>query len=349
MMRMNEHFGTLVLFIACYGSFSGVEGGVGCQEPVCPPGDGRCKTEADEGRLTVTISGKIASAESSCQAPLANEEIRLYTGCARSKDFNVEPAAGWKTGKDGTFEVSVPFKPGTGLLRTELCLTPGRRGCQPLTLNIPPQKNPPHPGVRYAVAGATTSILAAGGQGVIGEVKDGDKVIRVNLCLGEKRRRRRLAGWDDRDMSWLRKKSTEKRQDPVAGKRGWSNGIPWLKRPHQSPASFRRTSEPEKRLWEGADDEVGWIKRHSMGDDGEERPGEENLPPNDEDDMTAADYVDDGVPNDGQPGKRRSAAAGAAAAAKETAQSGLAAAGHGSRRPPEAVKKYWAQSDMSWL
>jgi len=82
--------------------------------------------------------------------------------------------------------------------------------------------------------------------------------------------------WNDQDMSWLKRDHShrigskllvnDEQQIPyqraglIKVKRSWTGVLPW-ERSYNTRFLKMKPSHGGKRLWEGAEDEVGWIKR----------------------------------------------------------------------------------------
>lgn len=208
----------------------------------------RCRTSNGE-QSALIVSGRIFSSESFCRVPLTDEQVSVYLGCVNSSRFEAEPFARWKTGKDGAFEASAPFLPGTRFTKMELCVAE-RRGCRTLTLKTPGQR-------------FTRRSRSESRTGRIGNRA------KVDLCLGE--RRRRGFGWDEEDVSWLKRQSS--------GNSGRSEDAQWANHVALGKdfVKNKKTKKMMKRLWEGADEEIGWFKRRSpVGVDSPPAPPGEN-------------------------------------------------------------------------
>lgn len=302
-----------------------------CGMQLADSGAQRCVTDDAQfnrdASKRLTLNGRILSYESGCHAPLDSTAVRLYLGCLDSEFYEEEPFAGWKTDSDGMFEVTVPFNHDqAGLVHVEICLEP-RRSCQPVTVEIPGMKPVLAQKPVAATASKPISVLASKPVSVHGF--GGESLwstASVSVCLGGKgQRRRRSTGWDDRDMNWLKRGLQQEASAKEGGKRGWSNGIPWLKRVQG------------KRLWEGADEEVGWIKRQ---DQKNPREGE----------IGAGSLDVEGSNSGAQPPKpshsrqRPLADEHQVPVMRQRSVSKMVA-----WPQPEEMKKYWAESDMSWL
>lgn len=309
----------------------------------CVTGDAPSNRDADQ---RLTLNGRILSYESGCHAPLDSAAVRLYLGCPNSESYDGEPFAGWKTDEDGMFEVSLPFNHDKeGPVRVKICLEQ-TRSCLPVTVEIS-GLNPASAVEPKPVAARTTSQPVSGlaskpvtvleSKPVSVQSLGGDSfwsTASVSLCLGggrggkgQRRRLRRATGWDDLDMNWLKRGLRQEANVKQDGKRGWSNGIPWLKRVQG------------KRLWEGADEEVGWIKRKDQ-----QNPRQGKI------DETGSFDAGDDSHSGLNPSKLSRGPQNPRVDEHQLPVMRQRSLSKTMAWPqPEMRKKYWAESDMSWL
>jgi len=188
----------------------------------------------------ISLTGKVTTGKH-CDIPVVHRSYELEYDCHKPKKNNKVHSSSVTTNMDGSFNSNVSLEWST---KTQcvfaLCYSKLlSRVCSKLMMNPIVVKN----GRKQIDSRATLEFCVSKTKRA-----ERDELVRIKRA------------WNDQDMSWLKRFSFGSQPDGAGASqyeqvnRGWSG--------QKYPLSHFQL---EKRLWEGAEDEVGWMKRSKSG------------------------------------------------------------------------------------